>query len=368
MSKNIKNIGINKNKKNIKGGDGYSVDINDSIAGMPEYKRYSYNTRPIFNGDLLQNGGDGYVVNVGEAIGGMPAYPRYSNNYRPIFEGDLLQNGGNKGENNCGCNSDQKDPSIFDLIKSQNGGNKKNKKKDNITQFHAIREIAYILKPLSSESLTKLSVNIFLNELNKSRPRKTKQLGGHISTLESILAPLGKNNLLVLSGLLLLHYFAVEKNRGENEDDKKIIKSRLTKGGSLNISNILSNILSPLGVNNLGSAIVLVGIAQAFKQNNPSVKLNKQKILQGQSGGSPLKDLIAPLGTGAFIATGLLVVLQKIFVSTVNKINLEKKNNTKLKGGNINKNYEKLFNLLAPITFNAFATETFLNKMAVNKK
>ena len=34
-----------------------------------------------------QIGGDGYVVNVNESIGGQPSYPRYSNNYRPIFEG-----------------------------------------------------------------------------------------------------------------------------------------------------------------------------------------------------------------------------------------------------------------------------------------
>jgi hypothetical protein len=117
LKKNLSNI---KNKKNINGGDGYSVNIEDSIAGLPEYKRYSYNTRPVFNGDLLQNGGDGYVVNVGEAIGGMPAYPRYSNNYRPIFEGELLQNGGGKGESgNCGCGSrSNKEPSIFDLIKA----------------------------------------------------------------------------------------------------------------------------------------------------------------------------------------------------------------------------------------------------------
>jgi hypothetical protein len=349
-----------KNKKVIKGGDGYSVNIEDSIAGLPEYKRYSYNTRPVFNGDLLQNGGDGYVVNVGESIGGLPAYPRYSNNYRPIFEGELLQNGG--GED-CGCKS-SKDPTIFDLIKKQGGGSK-NKNKKEITQFHAIREVSYILEPLSSESLTKLSINIFLNDLNKTKPRKTKQLGGFVSSLENVIAPLGKNNLLVLSALLLLHHFAVDTNKNitENKTSKNLIK-----GGASNILEILSNILSPLGINNLGSAIVLIGIAQAFKKTTSKLPINSSKIIKTQYGGSPLKDLIAPLGTKAFVATGLLIVLQKLFVNTVNKINMEKKNNTKLTGGNINKHYEKLFNLLAPITFNAFATENFLKKMTINKK
>ena len=41
-----------------------------------------------------QKGGDGYVINVNEAIGGLPAFSRYSNNYRPIFDGELLQNSG----------------------------------------------------------------------------------------------------------------------------------------------------------------------------------------------------------------------------------------------------------------------------------
>jgi hypothetical protein len=366
MNKLKKNLSAIKNKKNINGGDGYSVNIEDSIAGLPEYKRYSYNTRPVFNGDLLQNGGDGYVVNVGEAIGGMPAYPRYSNNYRPIFEGELLQNGGGGGggEGNCGCGSSSiKEPSIFDLIKKQGGGGKgRNRKKpEEITQFHAIRELSYTLEPLPIESLTKLTVDIFLNEFNKIKPIKSKQLGGFSGNLEQIIAPLGKNNLLVLSSLLLLHYFAVEKqSTGKNKF--------LISGGS-NILVTMTNILSPLGINNLGSALVLVGIAQAFKQNKSSKKNTGPNILKSQYGGSPLKNLIAPLGTNAFIATGLLIVLQKLFVNTVNKINLAKKNKVSLKGGNnVNKHYEKLFNLIAPITFNAFATETFLKKMAVNKK
>jgi hypothetical protein len=50
--------------------------------------------------NIKQNGGDGYVVNVNESIGGRPSFPRYSNNYRPIFDGELLQNDGNNYSNN----------------------------------------------------------------------------------------------------------------------------------------------------------------------------------------------------------------------------------------------------------------------------
>jgi hypothetical protein len=139
-----------------------------------------------------QIGGDGYVINVNEAIGGRPGITRYSNNYRPVFDGQLLQNGGG----DCGC-SDSSDPSIFDLI--QKGGNKVNDKlkkktiknksikkdidnepikkeniannkqeKEPITQFHAIREVAYILTPLSLKALIILIVKLFLFRLSKS--------------------------------------------------------------------------------------------------------------------------------------------------------------------------------------------------------
>ena len=52
----------------------------------------------------------------------------------------------------------------------------------------------------------------------------------------------------------------------------------------------------------------------------------------------------------------------------------EIKKNNKLIGGEVNQNkvnkkYEQLFNLLAPISFNTFAKESFLEKMAsVSKK
>jgi hypothetical protein len=99
----------------------------------------------------------------------------------------------------------------------------------------------------------------------------------------------------------------------------------------------------------------LVLLKQAFKLTN------NKKI---QSGGNPLKDLIAPLGTNAFIATGLLIILEKLFTSSMNEV---KKNKNNLIGGKINKNYEKLFNLIAPLTFNTFAKKSFLDNLTKNK-
>ena len=243
-------------------------------------------------------GGDGYVVNVNESIGGRPAYSRYSNNYRPVFNGDLLQNGGG-------------DILVHDLIKLS-GGKKENK----ISQFDAIKEVSYLISNLSNKKLISIISNIFLKHLSDTNTIKFKQLGGYVVNFEEILTPLGKNNIIVLTSLLLLHHFATQP------------KHKILSGGLSKITNTLED---------------------AFNIN--------------MSGGNPLKDLIAPLGTSAFIATGLLIVLQKMFTSKINEI----KKNKPLVGGKPNKNYELLFNILAPITFNTFATKSFLDKMILTK-
>jgi len=274
-----------------------------------------------------QNGGDGYSVNINQPIGGMPSYSRYSNNYKPVFDGELLQSGG------------KNDPLIYDLIVQQGG--------EKITQFSAIKKLSELLLNLPINLLAKLNVNLFLDNLNRSNSKKSKQFGGYITELETIIAPLGKNNLIVISALLLLHYFAVNTNKSEKEN--------LMKGGNIFLNNI-SNILEPTGFNSNGTSVVLDLLEKSFQN-----KITKSKNIQ--KGGNPLKDLIAPLGTNAFIATGLLVVIEKMFTSKINQI---KKNNTIiLKGGKIsNKRFEELFNLIAPITFNTFARESFLDNIS----
>ena len=185
-----------------------------------------------------QKGGDGYSVNVNEAIGGRPAFPRYSSNYSPVFVGQLLQDGAGKNNTNninCGCNKSKR--TIYDLIKkfnnfknNQKGGknnnknnNKNNKKNNNkVTQFDAIREVSNSMSSLSTNSLKKMITKLFFKNLSDVNKLKTKQLGGYSNQLSHILAPLGKNNLLVIAALLLLHHFAVESNK--KKDNKQIKK------------------------------------------------------------------------------------------------------------------------------------------------
>jgi hypothetical protein len=395
-----------KNKVNKqKGGDGYVINVNEAIGGLPAFSRYSNNYRPIFDGELLQNGGDGYSVDPNIDIGGMPGIVdykeckiedtlvsggskktkknkqsggdgysidpsasidgmpvvnRYTYNDTPVFEGSLLSGGSKKkismynflklqsGAGDCGCDASKtEDTSIFDLIK-MNGGMKDNKK----TQFHAIKEVASLLVPLSTKSLLSLSSKIFLNNLSEKKAEKHKQLGGYTDQIESILAPLGKNNLLVLASLLLLHHFAVESQKSTSKE---------LKGGNP-LTSSLSEILAPLGVNTLGSSVLLILLQRSFVGTKPvgnksSKDSKNKKILLG---GNPLKNLIAPLGNNAFIATGLLIVLERLFVNKINESKTKDKEKKVLIGGRANKKYEELFNLIAPITFNIFAKESFL--------
>lgn len=343
------------------------------------------NKKNIISHQNKQIGGDGYSFNLDQPIGGNPGFIRYSNNSKPIFEGELLDGGlnitvnneinadsgyniltgGNKKirqnakSNECGCSTKK---SIYDLIKLQGGGS--NEKK--ITQFDAIREVAYNLSPLKTSDLTKLNVTLFNNILLRKNEKKAIQFGGFASGLEDIIAPLGKNNLLVLAALLLLHHFAVERKFNKKPLDYKL------KGGNPFLSSV-TEILSPIGLDQVSPSAILDSLHEAFsenKENKISSKSTKQK-----GGNNPLRQLIEPLGSEAFLAVGLLIIIERFFTSKVNNMKKnkdgekdKKKTDTLLKGGRTNLYYDKLFNLLAPITFNAFATEDFLKKMSHLKK
>lgn len=373
---------------NQKGGDGYSFNLSEPIAGNPGFIRYSNNIKPIFEGDLLDSSIHNYIT-VDETMYGGGSTKK------------TIKKTNKKKNNDCGCdnNSNNKNKSIYDLIKLQ-GGNKKSTK---ITQFDAIREVAYGLTPLKLEDLTKLNVQLFNHILKNKNEKKSIQFGGYVGSLESIIAPLGRNNLLVLASLLLLHHFAVEryfndKNYSKNkesvkeeikETSKKRTKSKIVKeisGGDSFISSI-GSILAPIGIDQLGSSILLVGLQQAFSLNNNKkdvekdiklIKSDKLKSLKQKGGNNPLRQLIEPLGTNAFLATGLLIVIERFFASKVSELKKTDNNETKkvlkkdskkvLTGGRLNMYYEKLFNLLAPITFNAFATTDFLQKMSSHVK
>ena len=335
----------------------------------------------LIHNHLTQKGGDGYTIDVNRSIGGLVGRSRYSFNYAPIYYGDLLHNG---GSNNCKCTTKKKENNLFSLIKQsggfQNGG----------TQIDAIQYISNNIAPLGTNAIISLILLIFTYHYftKNGKPIKNKKGGYDVS---SILAPLGKSNLIVLAALLLLHHFAVE-----------LPNSKKTLKGGNNIFNDISNILQPIGLDKNGVSKILVNLQQAFsfnknksqnisnnKTNSQNIsynkKLNNSKNLnislnnvnnklnfnqqnassnlnyRNKIGGNPLKDIIAPLGTNAFVASGLLVVLAKV-------LHKDNEISTKTKKGGSNIHFNKLSNIITPISFSTFANESFINQLLSTQK
>jgi hypothetical protein len=274
------------------------------------------------NNKKNKKGGDGYSGNPFQPIGGMMSYPRYSNNYRPVFDGELLQNGGHN-DSNCGCSL--KEQNIFSLIK-QNGGNPA------ITQVNAINEVSQLLTPLGTGALISTIMLVFLYHCTNKKPRKGVQLGGYTNDLESILAPLGKNNLLVLASLFLLHHFAVM-----NKKERKLKK--IQSGGEI-IQSLLNSLLN-------SNNSVIDFINNSFKKN----------------GDNKLSSYIKHLGNDSLLAPSMFYLLEDIFTIKVKELNEnDKSNKLKFKNKIIKKN-NKLFYILSPISFNIFGSEDSVDKI-----
>ena len=314
---------INKKTKNQMGGDGYTIDVNRSIGGLVGRSRYSFNYSPIYYGDLL---GSEQSTQNGVCGGGKKHISKKKN-----------QSGGD-----CGCSNEtiQKKENIYDMLKNQSGGSVK------ASQFDAIQQIGKGLVPLSINSLINLVLLIFLyhgvvdKNTDTKKIKKSVQKGGMLG-LQQIIAPLGRGNLLVLASLLLLHHFAVERPN---------TKKQLMKGGNA-IYEKLNELLKPLGQKN-GLSVVLNDLYESFNIHSK----NKE-----QSGGSILKSIVAPLGTSSFIATGLLLILNKVLIDNQTSSSKNKKGGSK-------EDFDKLVNLLGPLSFNAFANEQFIKDMfEINK-
>jgi hypothetical protein len=332
-------------------------------------------------------GGDGFSIDVNNSIGGLPSFIRYSNNYKPIFDGDLLKGGGCsclksliKKENNkdqqggacscaraqqggaCSCARAQQggayideEKYIIDIILQKGGA------KNSITQFSAIKEVSNKLKTLEKKSLSKLSLDVIINELTTKNPKKSQTFYKNMKYLQKKLLSFDKHNLTVLSSLLLLHHCATNSEKIDNQ-----------QGGDSGITSSLSSILAPLGVNAFGASVFLVFLQKSFteamkkkSEKNDSDGKGIRRVRK-QSGGNSLKNLIAPLGTSAFVATAILVLLERLFTDVINEKKSKNADKKKMYGGRVTKKSEKLINVLSPISFNAFAKESFLKNLSNN--
>lgn len=291
-------------------------------------------------------GGDGYTFDVNRNIGGLMGRSRYSYNYAPIYYGDLLQNGGNKSIKN-------NEENLYQMLKQQGGF------KSGGSQLDAIQYVSKSLSSLDINSIISLIGLVFVYEIytKNGKMHKNNKVGG--SNISQIMAPLGRSNLIVLASLLLLHHFAVEM-----PENKKNFK-----GGS-NIQEQIASLLEPLGLNKDGTSLLssikeAFGFKNQYKNHNTTNIKNKNNF---SGGSSVLKNIIAPLGTNAFVATGLLIILEKVFnkESLNNKI-INKNSDKQKKGGSENKNFQKLIDVITPLSFNIFANKSFIQTLLKEK-
>ena len=81
----------------------------------------------------------------------------------------------------------------------------------------------------------------------------------------------------------------------------------------------LGRILPPLGVNELGSSIIILLLSVAVRKGKKGSKKGS-KHKGGMDIIHPIVELVAPLGISAFVSTGVLVILERMFKLKRNKI------------------------------------------------
>ena len=369
----------------MKGGDGYSMNVLQPIAGRPSFIRYTDNCRPVFNGSLLQNGGFGQITDYGyyndptDPVGKMgsasPMLQKIENAEGPITgynknqyenfmildstpQGNTFMSGGGEG-GDCGCNKKNKKDDIFDLLKEGQGQSGGFVGTTGLDQFAPIQILAKELAPMGVPALTSMIVLIFLHHYIKKRSKvgKGKMMGGFSSSLESVLAPLGRNNLLVMASILLLHHYAILKYKGKKTFDFKGGKKQT---GGMAFNSALKQLLAPLGVNSFGSALILVGLHHAFMK-----KIHKKTLMGGSKNvefGEEIRNKIKNMDVKKFMAGGIMKSLEGLFDKKM-KMEKEMVNEKKMKyKKEVEKKFNNIFDMIAPVTFSTFATKDSLKK------
>ena len=285
-------------------------------------------------------GGDGYSAIVNHPIGGMLSYSRYSNNYRPVFEGELLQNGAG---DTCNCNKKKSEKNIFNLITNQKGGSE-----EKFKQISAIQEISKSFKKLNDEALMSLilPVSLYYFSVKKPNSQQKKMMGGHLKNFKKTLSKLGKNNLAILSSILVLHHYAAMNYEKKTMNISPNSSHKMTGGESKGMDRLLNYQKGGHEVSR-----ILEKVFGLFEKNKKNISSDSQ------TGGFDLTKLIMPLGPEAFFATGLLVLLERVFYYKMNHFKTKDKEKKKQYGGNLKKKMEELFYVLSPISFNVFGTE-----------
>lgn len=258
-------------------------------------------------------GGDGYSLMPDNPVGGEPGFMRYSDSCRPIFPSKLTTGGRRRGQKEkkglitsmayLDNSRKLRSKTPKSALKEANTSNTCTKCSFSVKMggnglVGAAHEVGRMLAPLGANALAGAVALLFMDEmLRKRKITSKKQLGGSIGDYVSIFLPMGKNSLVALASILLLNHYVVKKNSR---------KHRTHKGGNLIMADV-GKLLAPLGVNAVGSSLILLLLSRCVS----SKTMKKQQ----KGGGSlqPLIGLIAPLGMNMFIATGILASLSKMF-------------------------------------------------------
>jgi hypothetical protein len=327
----------------------------------------------------ISGGGKGAVTGGGyvgvaflpkRPIGGMVGRMSYGAECTPIFKGELLQGGGKqvkreskqvKEDCECDCEEDLERSELGQLFKMQHGGMRGGAL---VTQFSAISQVAPLFAGMPINSIIAIIILIFghsyalqYGESKKGKKtHKSKSMsGGGLPIFSQILVPLGINNLISIASLLLLHYFAVKHKKMELGTRGGGIKSALQ-------ASIFENemkIHEMIGGNKIYKSLqnIFLGSAQEEKE-----------LVGGKKNKDKLKSSIIALNKDQYIAIGIMNLLKTLFTNFYYTIY---KNNKKSAAYYSTKTYiffKKIFDVIAPISVSLYLKKSKLNKKRVSKK
>ena len=311
-------------------------------------------------------GNIGYSTNL-DPIGGNPSYRGYTSSSMPVYAGELLNN------SDITENILDNDLKYFNIINKSDSdnlirggaiGKRRVRVREPLGQFTAIKKISLQLVRLSVDELSDLvtliilhemSINILMKDKYESKCERLNKIKSYADDFKETMKKLGKNNLIVLASLLLLHHYANEKrmndyiNSDKESSTKVILIRKIPEIQTMN--RVLYKSANHI-LNKYGKDDILGSLERSFS-GDPNIKLGNY-----QRGGNLFSSYIAPLGSEAFVATGLLVLLEKIIKNKFSHITTKRKDNKKKYGGLVRKKVEKLGNILDPISFS-----TFINKV-----
>lgn len=303
-------------------------------------------------------------------IGGMVGRMSYGVECKPVFGGELLKGGGKhmkskkslKKKEDCDCDCEEKviRTELQDLFHNQVDGMRGGGGGALVTQFSAILHVAPLFAGMSINSIISIIILIFghsyalqygeTKKKNKKSHKNKSMSGGGMPIFSQILIPLGMNNLIAIASLLLLHYFAVKRKKMELGTRGGGIKSELQASifeNEMKIHEIIGGAKIYKSLQN----IFLGSVQEQNKVVDKKIKKNK------------LEKAIAPLNKDQYISVGIMNLFKSLFTNFYYTIYKNNKKSASYYSNNTYILFKKIFDIIAPIS-----VAIYLKKSKVIKK